>query len=245
MAVKDWSTTPGSNTTIDGTNIAEACAPSGINDAIRKVMASVVEGDFGSGTVHFDNITESTADAGVTIEAVTLKDGAITVAGVVGAATTSFVLIPAGTTAQRGSPSDCALRRNSSDSRLEYYDGSAWNQLQGYDADTAKLDADQSWTGAQRGSVTTDNDGSFDMAAGNNFNWTPTGADTLEFTNETAGQSGLIYLSNGSGHAITMGSEILADSSAASTLSAAGNYLIGYYSPDGTNVAISYSQALT
>lgn len=117
--------------------------------------------------------------------------------------------------------------------------------VQAYDADTAKLDVDQSWTGAQRGTPATDNDGSFDMNERNNFNWTPAGADTLEFTNETAGQSGVIYLDNSSGHAITMGAEVLADSQAASTLSTAGVYLIGYYSPDGTSVAISYTAALT
>lgn len=78
MAVKDWSTTAASNTAIDGINIAEGCPPSGINDAIRAVMANVVQGDWGSGAVKIDNMTESTADAGVTIEGVTLKDSAIT-----------------------------------------------------------------------------------------------------------------------------------------------------------------------
>ena len=41
MAVSDWSTTPGSNTTIDGVNIAEGCSPAGINNAIRSIMAAV------------------------------------------------------------------------------------------------------------------------------------------------------------------------------------------------------------
>lgn len=41
MAVKDYSTNPDENTTISGINIAEGCAPSGINNAIRQLMADV------------------------------------------------------------------------------------------------------------------------------------------------------------------------------------------------------------
>ena len=41
MAIKDYSTEPDMNTTISGINIAEGCAPSGINNAIRQLMADV------------------------------------------------------------------------------------------------------------------------------------------------------------------------------------------------------------
>ena len=41
MAVKDWKTNPDENTTISGINIAEGCPPSGINNAIRQLMADV------------------------------------------------------------------------------------------------------------------------------------------------------------------------------------------------------------
>lgn len=41
MAIKDYSTDPDMNTTISGINIAEGCAPSGINNAIRQLMADV------------------------------------------------------------------------------------------------------------------------------------------------------------------------------------------------------------
>jgi len=64
--------------------------------------------------------------------------------------------------------------------------------VQAYDADTAKTDAAQTFTASQRGTVTTDNDGSFSMNATNNFKCTPTGNFTLTFTNITAGQSGFI-----------------------------------------------------
>lgn len=40
-AVADWSTTAASNTDIAGVNISEGCQPSGINDAIRAIMAQI------------------------------------------------------------------------------------------------------------------------------------------------------------------------------------------------------------
>lgn len=36
----DWSATAASNTTIDGTSIAEGCAPGNVNNAIRSIMAA-------------------------------------------------------------------------------------------------------------------------------------------------------------------------------------------------------------
>ena len=41
MAVKDYNVDPDLNTTIKGINIAEGCPPSGINNAIRQLMADV------------------------------------------------------------------------------------------------------------------------------------------------------------------------------------------------------------
>lgn len=41
MAVSDYSTTPASNTTISGINIAEQCPPANINNALRQMMADV------------------------------------------------------------------------------------------------------------------------------------------------------------------------------------------------------------
>lgn len=41
MAVSDYSTSEGSNTSISGINIAEGCSPGNINNAIRQLMADV------------------------------------------------------------------------------------------------------------------------------------------------------------------------------------------------------------
>ena len=111
--------------------------------------------------------------------------------------------------------------------------------VQAYDADTAKLDTDQSWTGSQRGTVVVDNDGSFDMNGGNNFKSTPTGAVTLTFTNITNGQSGFILLVN-SGQTISAHANTKVDANLLATVTAAGTYLIGYFS-DGTNVYLTNS----
>ena len=43
----------------------------------------------------------------------------------------------------------------------------------------ASLASDQTWTGSQRGTLVTDNDGSFDQNGGNNFFCTPSGNVTL------------------------------------------------------------------
>ena len=116
--------------------------------------------------------------------------------------------------------------------------------VQAYDADTAKLDVDQSWSGSQRGAITTDNDLSFDLSAGNNFTCTPTGTGALTFTNHTAGQSGYVLLINSGGYAITAAATTKVGATFLSTVSTAGTYLISYYD-NGTNAYCTASGALS
>ena len=108
----------------------------------------------------------------------------------------------------------------------------------------SKLDRteDASWTGAQRGTLQVVTDGTLDLNAGNNFKYTPSGADTLEFSNETDGQGGYIIIINASGHTISVGSEV--KKGASWDVSTAGTYLVSYLS-DGTNVYVSNSEALS
>ena len=116
--------------------------------------------------------------------------------------------------------------------------------VQAYDADTAKLDVDQSWSGSQRGTITTDNDLSFDLNASNNFSCTPSASGTLTFTNLVAGQSGFIKLVNGSAYTISKDTAVKCGASTLATLSATGTYLINYLC-DGTSVYITASGALS
>ena len=116
--------------------------------------------------------------------------------------------------------------------------------VQAYDADNAVTDAAQTFTASQRGTVTTDNDLSFDMNVTNFFKCTPTGNGTLTFTNITAGQSGNIWLDNSGGHTISAASSTYIASADLTTISTAGVYFLSYYS-DGTNVMVSATPAVT
>jgi hypothetical protein len=104
--------------------------------------------------------------------------------------------------------------------------------------------ATQTYTAPQRGTVTTDNDLSFDMNVTNNFKCTPTATGALTFTNITAGQSGYVLLVNSGGYAITAAATTKVGSTFLSTISATGTYLISYMS-DGTNVYCTSSGALS
>ena len=109
----------------------------------------------------------------------------------------------------------------------------------------AGTDAAQTFSASQRGTVTTDNDGSFDMSASNNFKCTPTGNFTLTFTNITAGQSGNIWLDNSGGYTVSADSAVYINADTLTAISVAGVYWLSYYSPDGTNVAVAATGALT
>jgi hypothetical protein len=102
----------------------------------------------------------------------------------------------------------------------------------------------QTFSVSQRGTVTTDNDGSFDMNVTNNFLCTPTAGFALTFTNITAGQSGNIILVNGSNYAITAAAATKVASTTLATISATGTYWLSYFSPDGTNVYVANTGAL-
>jgi hypothetical protein len=100
--ISQYDPSAGNNTDVNGVNINEGCAPSGINNAIREVMAALkrfetgadgdsvtVGGNFvvsGTATlstvsatvVQSDTVSEKTSAAGVTVDGVLLKDTTIT-----------------------------------------------------------------------------------------------------------------------------------------------------------------------
>jgi hypothetical protein len=86
--------------------------------------------------------------------------------------------------------------------------------------------------------------GAFDLTVGNNFSCAPTGPITLTFSNFISGQSGLIYLPNPSGYAISKTSSMACDANCLATLSAPGNYVLAYFS-GSTGVQVTYSQNVT
>jgi len=93
--------------------------------------------------------------------------------------------------------------------------------------------------------VTAENDGSFDLATGNYFTCTPTGAIDLTFTNETAGQTGTILLVNTTPQVVTVAADVFLYDADLTTINVAGTYLMSYYCPDGINVYLSATPALT
>ena len=114
--------------------------------------------------------------------------------------------------------------------------------VQAYNAATAVTNAAQTFTAAQRGTVTADNDLSFDLSATNNFSCTPTATGTLTFTNHTAGQSGFILLDNSGGYAISAAATTKINASDLSAISAAGVYVLSYFD-NGTNTYIMVSRS--
>ena len=111
----------------------------------------------------------------------------------------------------------------------------------GADNDTTiDLTADESWTGSQRATLVVDNDGSFDMNLGQNFKCTPVGNFALTFTNHANGQSGFIILINSGGHTVSLHANSKADANLATTVTAAGTYILSYIG-DGTNAYLTNS----
>ena len=109
----------------------------------------------------------------------------------------------------------------------------------------AVLANDQTFTGAQRGTVIGDSDLSFDMNAGNNFLCTTSANGTLTFTNITAGQSGNIFLDNSTPYVISAAATTFIAAADLTTINTAGKYFLSYFSPDGTNVYVSSTPATT
>ena len=116
--------------------------------------------------------------------------------------------------------------------------------IQAYDADTAKVDVAQTFTVSQRGTVTSDNDLSFDQNVTNNFSCTPTAGGTLTFTNHTSGQSGYVLLDNSGGYAITAAATTKIHADDLTTISTAGVYLLSYFD-NGTNAYITVSKTFS
>jgi len=97
--------------------------------------------------------------------------------------------------------------------------------------------------GSSRGTLTTDNDGSFNMNESNNFKCTPSGNFALTFTN-IASQSGNILFINSGGHTVSAHANTKVTGDFLSTVSTAGTYLLSYFS-DGTNVYMTNSAIYT
>ena len=103
-------------------------------------------------------------------------------------------------------------------------------------------------TGRSSGTVTTDNDGDFDLSVSNNFICTPSGDFTLTFSNPTAGQSGNVSLINSGGHTVSAHASVAINADILTALATAGTYHLAYYcsAASGNNtILVSASSVLT
>jgi hypothetical protein len=165
--ISEFSSTPANNTDIGGINIAEGCAPSGINNAIRELMAQLkdqqagTDGDgftvgggftsvgaavFSSTVAVSGNVTLGAATTNI----VTLNSATIVAPSELSITSTGAIKIPAGTTAQRPTAVTGQIRYNSTNGQFEGYNGTAWGQLgggaTGGGADTVFVENSQSVT---------------------------------------------------------------------------------------------------
>ena len=150
---------------------------------------------------------------------------------------TRYGLVLNGTTIQELQSGDTIIGLTSS-TALQKGDGSTGITAASAGTDYAAPGTAATFTASQRGTVTTDNDGSFDMNVTNNFKCTPTATFALTFTNITAGQSGYVLLVNTSGYTVTAAATTKVNTSFLTTVSAAGTYLLSYFT-DGTNVYVT------
>lgn len=204
-----------------------------------------------------DNTSALSWNAGDTI-ALRLNAAAITdfvdtvVNTVAKTSSTGSAVVPSGTVAQRdGSPVDGYFRYNADNDEFEGY-ATAWVTMldssmlgvsvQAYDADTAKTDTAQNFTAPQRSAILTDNDGSFDLSAKQNFKCTTAGSVTLTFTNQADGLSGSVIFINSSNHTVSAHANTKLTAADLAKLSVTGTYRIDYLS-DGTNAYCSVTGA--
>jgi hypothetical protein len=115
--------------------------------------------------------------------------------------------------------------------------------------DDLSVSDDISYSGrAINSTITSENDGSFNLALCNDFFCTTTGNTTISFTNEAAGQSGNIRFINGGNHTISAGAEVAIAPATLTAISSTGTYHLSYFctAASGSNIVlISASAALT
>lgn len=177
--ISEFDVNPDNNTDINNINIAEGCAPSGINNAIRQLMSDLK--DWQAGT------------SGDTLPVAAGGTGSTTASG----ARTALGLV-IGTDVQAYDADLTTLGAGGSSAR-SFLGLAIGTDVQAYDADTAKTDVAQTYTAGQRGEITALTDGSTitpDLADSNNFSVTLGGNRTLANpSNIVAGQSGSIFIS--------------------------------------------------
>ena len=216
--ISEFDTNPDNNTDINSINLAEGCAPSGINNAIRQLMSDLKDwyaGTSGDSLAVGGGGTGATTASGARTNLglgtiATQNSNNVTVTGGSISGITDLAVADGGT----GASSAADARTN-----LGLVIGT----------DVAGLASTQSFTRAQRGAITALTDGATitaDFAVANNFSVTLGGNRTLANpSNQTAGQSGVIVITqDGTGsRTLAYGSNWKFPSGTAPTLTTTAN----------------------
>jgi hypothetical protein len=226
--ISEFDINPANNTDINNINIAEGCAPSGINNAIRQLMSDLKDWQAGSSG---DTLPVAAGGTGSTT-----ASGARTALGlVIGTDVQAYDAQLADVAGLSATDNGVIIGNGTnfvveSGSTLRTSLGLAiGTDVQAFDADTAKTDVAQSFTAAQRGAISALTDGATitpDFALANNFSVTLGGNRTLANpSNLTAGQSGSIFITqDGTGsRTLAYGSQYDFIGGTAPTLSTAAN----------------------
>ena len=202
-----------------------------------------------------------TANAGVVVDNITIDgteidlssgDLTVDVAGdiILDAGGNDFKFQASGTEVLRitNNSSDVEIKPtvDAKDIIFKQFDGTAVMTIE--DNVSVAVNNDVTVAGRASGHVTTDNDGSFDLSVGNDFQCTPSGNFTLTFTNAAAGQSGNILLINSGGHTVSAHADVAINATTLTALTTAGTYHLAYFcsAASGNNtIAVSASGALT
>jgi hypothetical protein len=151
--VSEWSSTAANNSDVGGINIAEGMAPSGVNNAMREIMAQIkdmqagTDGDYFvvggaftatgaatfSSTMYVANV--ATFNNNVTIGAsttnsLTLNAATIVAPSALTVSSTGAIKLPSGTDAQRPTAVAGQIRYNTDAGRFEGYT-TAWGGIGG------------------------------------------------------------------------------------------------------------------
>ena len=146
------------------------------------------------------------------------------------------------------SSSDAVIKpaTDAKDIIFQQFDGTAVMTVE--DNVSLAINNDITVAGRASGHVTTDNDGSFDLAVGNDFICTSGGNLAITFTNAAAGQSGNIKFVNGSNHTITAHADVAINADVLTTISASGTYHLAYFcsaASGNDTILVSASAILT
>jgi hypothetical protein len=199
--ISEFDVNPDNNTDINSINIAEGCAPSGINNAIRQLMSDLK--DLQAGTSG-DTIPLTAGGTGATSASTARTALGLAIgtnvqaydaelAAIAGIAANGLVTRTSSSTAEART-----ITGTTNVITVTNGDGVSGNPTLTTGSLVARTDTAQSFSAAQRGAITALTDGATitpDFAVANNYSVTLGGNRTLANpSNLTAGQSGSIFL---------------------------------------------------